>query len=126
MESNEEKYVDNVRKLTKKIKQSVGNNNHSFISSEQIDAIERKLINHHRLMSNDKRYLFSMKIDDKYFGDFEAYKIFFVMKLTENTIRILQVKIRFVTTHQPSDEVWGRVDTLGFNSGCCFIFKKWI
>jgi hypothetical protein len=28
-------------------------------------------------MSNDKRYLFSMKIDDKYFGDFEAYKNLF-------------------------------------------------
>jgi hypothetical protein len=48
------------------------------------------------------------------------------MKLTENTIRILQVKIRFVTTYQPSDEVWGRVDTLGFTVDAVSFFKKWI
>ena len=115
MESNEEKYADNVRKLTKKIKQSVGNNNHSFISSEQIDAIEQKLINHHRLMSNDKSYLFSMKIDDKYFGDFENYKNLFRDEAYRKYYKDSSSKDKVCAiTYKPSDEVWGRVDTLGF------------
>lgn len=115
MDNNLEKYTDNVRKLIKKVKQSVLNNKHDFISSSQIDLIEQKLISFHRLMSNDKRYLFSIKIDNKYFGDFEDYKELFreeayrkYYKDSKSSNKICAV------TYQKSDEVWGRVDTLGF------------
>ena len=115
MDSNIEKYADNVRKLIKKVKQSVVNNGHKFISIEQIDTIEQKLIEHHKSMSNDKRYMFSMKIDDKYFGDFEGYKELFreeayskYYKDSKSINKICSI------TYKPSSEVWGRVDTLGF------------
>lgn len=115
MDSNIEKYADNVRKLIKKVKQSVANNGHKFISLEQVDIIEQKLIEHYNLMSNDKRYMFSIKIDNKYFGDFEEYKDLFreeayskYYKDSKGINKICSI------TYKPSSEVWGRVDTLGF------------
>lgn len=115
MDSNIEKYADNVRKLIKKVKQSVANNGHKFISIEQIDTIEKKLIEHHKSMSNDKRYMFSMKIDENYFGDFEGYKELFreeayskYYKDSKSVNKVCSI------TYKPSPEVWGRVDTLGF------------
>ena len=115
MDSNIEKYADNVRKLINKVKKSVFNNGHKFISIEQIDTIEKKLIEHHKSMSNDKRYMFSMKIDDKYFGDFEGYKELFreeaYSKYYKDSKSVNKV---CAITYKPSSEVWGRVDTLGF------------
>ncbi len=115
MDSNIEKYADNVRKLIKKVKQSIVNNGHKFISIEQIDTIEKKLIEYHKSMSNDKRYMFSMKIDNKYFGDFEEYKELFreeayskYYKDSKSVNKVCSI------TYKPSSEVWGRVDTLGF------------
>lgn len=115
MESNVEKYTDNVRKLIKKVKQSVLNNKHTFVVLEQIDVVEQMLINHHRLMSNDKRYLFSMKIDDNYFGDFEDYKNLFRDEAYKKYYKDSSSKDKICAiTYQQSEEVWGRVDTLGF------------
>jgi CRISPR-associated Csh1 family protein len=115
MESNFDKYADNVRKLIKKVKQSLLNNKHTFINVSQIDIVEQKLIAFHGFMSNDKRYLFSMKIDNKYFGDFEEYKELFREEAYRKYYKDSKSKNKVCSiTYQKSDEVWGRVDTLGF------------
>lgn len=115
MESNFDKYVENVRKLIKKVKQSVLNNKHTFINISQIEIIEQKLIAFHNFMSNDKRYLFSIKIDGKYFGDFEEYKELFREEAYRKYYKDSKSNNKVCSiTYQKSDEVWGRVDTLGF------------
>jgi CRISPR-associated protein Csh1 len=66
-----------------------------------------------------KNYLFTIKINDKWIGEFEpiknileeeAYNKYFNSKgdFFKSNNKICSV------TYQPSDEVWGRVDTLGF------------
>ena len=77
--------------------------------------VEQKLIAFHGFMSNDKRYLFSMKIDNKYFGDFEEYKELFREEAYRKYYKDSKSNNKVCSiTYQKSDEVWGRVDTLGF------------
>ncbi len=115
IDRNLEKYSDNVRKLIKKVKQSVQNNKHSFMNSKQIDWVEQKLLEYHQFINFDKRYLFTVKIDDKYFGDFEDYRYLFkddaYSKYYKDSSAIDKL---CAVTYQPSAEVWGRIDTLGF------------
>lgn len=110
-----EKYSDNVRKLIKKVKQSVLNYNHSFINLQQIELIEQKLLQYYQFINFEKRYLFTIKIDDKYFGDFEDYKNLFREDAYGKYYKASSAKDRLcAVTYKQSEEVWGRVDTLGF------------
>ncbi len=112
---NLDKYSDNVRKLIKKVKQSVQNYKHSFINSKQIDSIELKLLQYHQFLNFDKRYLFTIKIDGKYFGDFEDYKNLFREDAYSKYYKDSSAKDKLcAVTYKQSEEVWGRVDTLGF------------
>jgi CRISPR-associated Csh1 family protein len=109
------KYSDNVRKLTKKVKQSVQNYKHSFINSKQIDVVEQKLLEYHQFIDFDKRYLFTIKVDGKYFGDFEEYKNLFKEDAYSKYYKDSSAKDKLCSvTYKQSEEVWGRVDTLGF------------
>jgi len=109
------KYANNVRKLIKKVKQSVQNYKHSFINPEQIDVIEQKLIQYHQFINFDKRYLFTFQIDEKYFGDFEDYKNLFKEDAYSKYYKDSSAKDKLcAVTYKQSEEVWGRVDTLGF------------
>lgn len=115
VESNKDKYSESVRKLTKKVRQSILNNKHTFIDVKEVNEIENKLIALHSTLSFDKRYLFSFKIDGKYFGDFEEYKELFREEAYSKYYKDSSAKNKVCSvTYQPSDEVWGRVDTLGF------------
>ena len=112
---NLEKYSDNVRKLIKKVKKSVQNYNHSFINHKQIDAIEQKLIQYYQFINFDKRYLVTFQIDKKYFGDFEDYKNLFREDAYSKYYKDSSAKDKLcAVTYKQSEEVWGRVDTLGF------------
>jgi CRISPR-associated Csh1 family protein len=109
------KYSDNVRKLIKKVKQSIQNYKHSFISSEQIDLVEQKLLEYYQFIKFEKRYLFTVKIDNKYFGDFEDYKNLFREDAYSKYYKDSSAKEKLcAVTYKQSEEVWGRVDTLGF------------
>lgn len=115
IDRNFEKYSDNVRKLSKKIKHSVKNNKHSFINLKEIDVIEQKLLHYHQFINFDKRYLFTVKIDEKYFGDFENNKILFEKEAYSKYYKDSSAKNKVcAVTYKQSEEVWGRVDTLGF------------
>jgi CRISPR-associated Csh1 family protein len=115
IDSNYNKYSDNVGKLIKKIKKSVQNYKHSFISLAQIDEIKQKLLQYHRFMNPDKRYLFTIKIDEKYFGDFDDYKNLFKESAYSKYYKDSSSKDKLcAVTYKQSDEVWGRVDILGF------------
>lgn len=114
-DSNFEKYSDNVRKLIKKVKQSVQNYKHAFINVSQIDEIQQKLIEYHNSVSPEKRYLFTIKVDGKYFGDFEEYKNLFKEDAYSKYYKDSSAKNKIcAVTYNASEEVWGRVDTLGF------------
>ncbi len=115
IDRNLEKYSDNVRKLIKKVKQSVQNNNHSFINVKQIDLIEQKLLQYYQFINFEKRYLFTIKVDNKYFGDFEENKNLFKEDAYSKYYKDSSSKDKLCSvTYKQSEEVWGRVDTLGF------------
>lgn len=114
-DTNIDKYTDNIRKLAKKIFQSVQNQKFTFITKAQIDIIERLLIGKHQFINKGKRYLFTLKIDGKYFGDFEDYRDLFAKDAyTKYYKKSSSVNKICAITYVPSENVWGRIDTLGF------------
>lgn len=111
--SNVNEHEDNIRKMVNRIRQSVLNYKHTFITREQIDEIEQKLMTFP--FSPAVSYLFTMRIDGKYFGDFKEYHDLFVsdayQKYKKDSSATEQV---CAVTYEKVPEVWGRVDTLGF------------
>ena len=115
VDRNFDKFSDSVRKLIKKVKKSIQNNKHSFIRLQQIDLIEQKLLQYYQFINFEKRYLFTIKIDDKYFGDYEDYKNLFREDAYSKYYKDSSAKDKLcAVTYKQSEEVWGRVDTLGF------------
>jgi len=70
-------------------------------------------------LNRDNKYLFTIKIDDKYLGEIEEFRNIIIEKAyskyfkTETYTSKGENKICSVT-YQQSDAVWGKVDTLGF------------
>lgn len=111
--SDRDKQAESIRKVVKKTKQSVLNYKHNFITKEQIDEIEQKLLAFP--FSTATSYLFTMKVDGKYFGDFQEYQDLFIsdayQKYKKDSSAVEKV---CSVTYEKVPEVWGRVDTLGF------------
>lgn len=114
-DNNIEKYTKNIKKLAKKIIQSVQNQKHTFISKIQIDEVEQMLIAKHQFINKGKRYLFTLKIDGKYFGEFEDYRELFTKDAYTKYYKKSSSKNKICAiTNVLSQDVWGRIDTLGF------------
>lgn len=107
------KQADSIRKMVKKVRASVTNYKHTFITADQIDAIERMLQVYP--LSTQVSYLFTMKVDGQYFGDIQANRDLFIsdayQKYSSGSSATDKV---CAVTYEVSPEVWGRVDTLGF------------
>ena len=105
--------AENIRKMVERIRQSKKRFNHTFITTDQIGAIERMLQAYP--LSKQVRYLFTMKINGQYFGDIQANRDLFIsdayQKYSAESSAIDKV---CAVTYETSPEVWGRVDTLGF------------
>lgn len=108
-----EKQADSIRKMIKKVRQSVLNYKHKFVTPEQVNQIEQMLLGFR--LSTAVSYLFTMRIDGRYFGDFKEYQELFVsdayQKYRKDSYASEQV---CSVTYEKVPEVWGRVDTLGF------------
>jgi len=103
----------NLDKLIKKIKQSVKNYEHNFIDDNSIEEIKNKITEMN--LDYTSRYLFTMKIDGKYFGEYDEYRNLFYSDAYSKYSRKSSAKNKLCSvTYANSDEVWGRVDTLGF------------
>ncbi len=104
---------ENISKLLKKIKKSIENNKLNFVQESEIDKITDKLL---KLDYNlDDKYLFTMKINEKYFGDYVEYKKLFYEDAYNKYFKKSSSKEKVCSiTYRKSNEVWGRVDTLGF------------
>lgn len=112
-QADADKQADSIRKMVKKVRQSITNYKHTFITVDQIDAIERMLQAYP--LNTSVSYLFTMKVDGNYFGDVQANRDLFITEAYQKysngssaTDKVCSV------TYERSDEVWGRVDTLGF------------
>ena len=107
------KQIESVRKMVNKVRASVTNYKHTFIRSDQIDAIEAMLQIYP--LSTQTSYLFTIKVDGNYFGDLQANCDLFIsdayQKYSAGSSAMNKV---CAVTYEASQEVWGRVDTLGF------------
>jgi CRISPR-associated Csh1 family protein len=111
--AKESEKENSIRKLIKKISASVKNYKHKFLEETQIAQIEKMLIE--RKLTPKQNYLFTVKIDGKFFGEYEEYRQLFYndayQKYKKDSSAIDKV---CAVTYQPVKEVWGRIDTLGF------------
>jgi CRISPR-associated protein Cas8b/Csh1 subtype I-B len=110
-----EKQVESIRTMVKKIRQSIKNYGHDFVTNEQIDAIEQML----RQMSFDitSKYLFTFRIDGRYFGDEARFRALFIEDKTPYSVywrKSLATDKVCAVSYEQAPEVWGRVNTLGF------------
>jgi len=114
LETKEERQKDNIRKVLKKVKASIKNQKHDFLKEDDINEELAEALFQLNL-SKDNRYLLTFKLNGKYFGDFpanielfedEAYKKYSKDSSSKNKICSV--------TYKEVEEVWGRVDTLGF------------
>lgn len=108
-----DKHEDNIRKLVDKITNSRKRYKHNFLNQSVEESIKSMLLKFQ--FSSGTSYLFTMRIDGKYFGDFQEYRDLFVSdaykkykKDSSATEKVCAV------TYEQVPEVWGRVDTLGF------------
>lgn len=113
--SDEKTYRKSVNKMIDKVRASVKNYRHTFINNSTINTIEKKLFEYFPKLDLKKQYLFTLKLDNKYFGDFEDYKNLFRDEAYRKYYKDSSSKDKVCAiTYKQSDEVWGRVDTLGF------------
>jgi CRISPR-associated Csh1 family protein len=115
VDKNLEKYQEGISKLMKKINASIKNNKHSFVSKNSLEELPQMLEALHSDANYQARYLFTMRVSGKWFGEFDEYVKLFLQdayqkyyKDSKGTDKICAV------TYLPAEEVWGRVDTLGF------------
>lgn len=111
--AKESEKADSIRKVAKKISASVKNYRHKFLDESQIAEIEKMLCK--KSLTPKQNYLFTIKIDEKFFGEYEEYRLLFYndayQKYKKDSSAINKI---CAVTYQPVKEVWGRIDTLGF------------
>ncbi len=113
-ETKEEKLKDSIRKVLKKVKASLKNYKHDFISGDQINnELSAEIL---KLPFNkENRYLLTFKIDGKYFGEFQEHLELFEKEAYDKYRNKSSATNKLCAiTYQQSEEVWGRIDTLGF------------
>jgi len=112
---NEKEHQGNVSKLTKKIKASLKNYDHAFLTSEEVDRVGEALINQYTDFDVGQRYLFTMRVDGHWFGEIEEHRQLFEEEAYAKYYEKSSANDKVcAVTYQPVAEVWGRVDTLGF------------
>lgn len=108
-----EKQKENIRKMVNRITKCRKRFKHPFIHEDYVKKIEQMLQDFP--LSPSTRYLFTMKIDGKYFGDFQEYRDLFVSDAYQKYKKGSSAKNKVcAVTYKQESEVWGRVDTLGF------------
>lgn len=113
-EPTQAKHERNIKKIIDKIKFSFKNFKHDFFDISEINSIIEPLLQMD--LNKDDRYLFTFKIDNKWFGEIpqymelytseKPYAKYYEKSNSENKICSV--------TYEESDVVWGRIDTLGF------------
>ncbi|NBC09852.1 MAG: hypothetical protein GVY26_21910, partial [Bacteroidetes bacterium] len=68
---------DSLRKLCNRVSRSIKNYKHDFVEPGELERLEGLLLEKSRQLSKDNYHLLTMKIDGKYFGEFEAYRELF-------------------------------------------------
>ena len=114
LDNNEEKQTDNIRKVLKKVKASIKNQKHDFLKGEDInEELADALLK--LSLSKDNRYLLTFKINGKYFGDLPKHIELFEKDAFNKYSKDSSAKDKICSvTYEKVDEVWGRIDTLGF------------
>ena len=111
--ADEEKQRTEIEKKIKKIKASIKNYQHEFIEENEIEKI--KPILSALQLDSKKRYLLTFTVDGKYFGEFEEYRTLFYNDAYKEYSNASSAKSKVcAVTYSTTDEVWGRIDTLGF------------
>ncbi|MCO6490714.1 MAG: TIGR02556 family CRISPR-associated protein [Phaeodactylibacter sp.] len=111
----EKEQKNNLRKLCKKIKQSLKNYGHDFLSESEVDVLEGLLLEKSRQLNKDNSHLLTMSLNGQYFGEFEEYrKLFESEAYAKYYDKSIAKDKTCAVTYQTEEEVWGRVDTLGF------------
>ena len=110
---------NSIRKLIKKIKQSLKGyqkkQKHPLFSEEALPAIQQKLEAIAPNLDAGTRYLFTVKLDGKWLGEYEENRELFEKEAYGKYHQKSKGKNKVcAVTYQPTEEVWGRVDTLGF------------
>jgi CRISPR-associated Csh1 family protein len=116
LDKNSEKQAENTRKLMVRIKASVKNSKLPFLNStSELQKLEAAIMKLGEISSPENKYLITFKLNGKWFGEYEVYRNLFeeeaFAKYYDKSLGKDQV---CAITHQPTSEVWGRVDTLGF------------
>jgi CRISPR-associated Csh1 family protein len=121
---NEADFNKNLKTLIKKVKASIKNSDIKILNNKYlIENLEEIFINakNNNIFSLDDKYIFTFKINEKYFGDFREYKDLFeneayskyYQKKSTNATSMANNKVCSLT-YNIENEVWGFVDTLGF------------
>ncbi len=107
--------IENIRKLTKKVRQSIKNYQHDFLSEEELERLPTLLLLKSRELNKEDSHLFTMNLDGKYFGDFEQYRSLFEEEAYGKYYEKSSARDKICSlTYQKEKEVWGRIDTMGF------------
>ncbi len=110
---------DSVRKLIKKVKQSLKGYKkkikQELFSEELVLEIESQLQEIAPKLETGTRYLFTVKLDGKWLGDYQENRELFEAEAYGKYHQKSKAKNKVcAVTYKPAEEVWGRVDTLGF------------
>lgn len=111
----EKEQKDSLRKLCNRVSRSIKNYKHNFLEPAEVERLEALLLEKSRQLSKDNYHLITMKVDGKYFGEFEAYRKLFEKEAYAKYHDGSSAKGKVCSvTYQQEPEVWGRIDTLGF------------
>ena len=117
-------FSKNLKTLIKKVKASIKNSDINILNDNNlIENLEKIFLKakDDNIFSVDDKYIFTFKINEKYFGDFKEYRDLFeneayskyYQKKSTNASSLANNKVCSVT-YNIENEVWGFVDTLGF------------
>ena len=107
--------TNNIRKLEKKILSSIKNNKHEFITGKALEKLPELLLEKSKDLNRDDYYIFTMKIDNEYFGDLKKNKTLFEEEAYTKYYDVsLKNKKICAVTYKEEEEIWGKIDTLGF------------
>ncbi|WP_282783716.1 TM1802 family CRISPR-associated protein [Phaeodactylibacter xiamenensis] len=111
----EKEQATNLKKLCKKISSSIKNYAHDFLVPSEVKRLEALLLEKSRQLNKDGYHLLTMKVEGKYFGEYETYKDLFETEAYAKYHDQSSAKNKVCSvTYQQEAEVWGRIDTLGF------------
>lgn len=111
----EKEQITLLDKLIKKIKNSIKKNKHDFLGFDKLPELKALLLAASKHLSLKNRYLFTMRINGKYFGEYPEYQELFREKAYLKYYGKSKGRNQVcAVTYEVVDEVWGGIDTLGF------------